>query len=125
MGESKTKGGIDATNKEQIKQFWEWCGFWTETGQLWHFPEPEGHRFLFNLPKIDLNNLFKYAVPKVREKGCRTMLSDKTEGDVVMYMGRVYGRQTDGFLDAYDKESELALFCAIWKVIPKENKETE
>ena len=39
----------------QIEELWEWCGFYdVEDG----VPPPIG------TPPIDLNNLFKYAVPK-------------------------------------------------------------
>ena len=44
------------------------------------------------------------------------MLSDKTDGKYVLYMGRVYGKQTRGFLDALNEDPALALFWAIDKV---------
>jgi hypothetical protein len=52
------------------QKFWEWCGFtrydrWTTNEQGWK--APNGDKFL-DAPPIDLNNLFKYAVPKLGKK---------------------------------------------------------
>ena len=49
--------------QEQIKELWEWCG-WSSNGAYWFSPFPNEHSAK-NLPSIDLNNLFKYAVPKL------------------------------------------------------------
>ena len=112
--------------KEQEQKFWGLCGLkpikreGSDEIVRWELPSG-GWRFFS--PDIDLNNLFKYAVPQLREKGCRAMLSDKTEGDDVMYMGRAYGRHTNSFLDAYDKDPALALFWAIDKVREAENED--
>src|SRR3972149_8256793 len=57
---------------EQIKEFWEWCGL--------HYNKPTGGFFwdnddnlVIDLHKgetgIDLNNLFKYAIPRLNELG--------------------------------------------------------
>ncbi len=57
------------------KEFWELCGFeWHEMIELWNDPI----RGLVSsiLPPIDLNNLFKYAVPKLQDKGFEFCLSD-------------------------------------------------
>jgi len=58
--------------KEQIQWFWEQCGFYYETGNpsvsipatnpYWIY---RGGSIHSTLPPIDLNNLFKYAVPRV------------------------------------------------------------
>ena len=59
--------------KEQIQKFWEWCGFHFQTldelkpkyrhpaNLRWVYPDGDTG----GLPAIDLNNLFKYAVPKL------------------------------------------------------------
>jgi len=60
---------------EERKEFWEWCGFkYEKIGQghmpdfvefyEWRYPD-EGNMHRSSLPPLDLNNLFKYAVPKV------------------------------------------------------------
>lgn len=52
--------------KEQVRKFWEKCGFkpqpnaWGDT--YWLYPDKLRTTAL---PPIDLNNLFKYAVPKM------------------------------------------------------------
>ena len=65
----------------QIKEFWEWCGqltdcYWCKgTGEMFYTTMPEktypcpscnskGHHY----PSVDLNNLFKYATDRVKEK---------------------------------------------------------
>ena len=61
MGEEPTK--------EQIREFWEWCGF--EFDERWsEFNPYKDHNGVIQHSRtpIDLNNLFKYAVPKVIEK---------------------------------------------------------
>uniref|UniRef100_A0A6M3JNV7 Uncharacterized protein n=1 Tax=viral metagenome TaxID=1070528 RepID=A0A6M3JNV7_9ZZZZ len=49
---------------EQIKEFWEWCGFKVALGKLYWYPDKEFSPAR-RLPSVDLNNLFKYAVPKL------------------------------------------------------------
>ena len=51
--------------KEQEQWLWEQCGFKLEDGGWWCLPNGIG--LLVSLPPIDLNNLFKYAVPKLVE----------------------------------------------------------
>jgi len=60
--------------KEQIQWFWEQCGWeWFEVTQKWsqlassHWSGPN-NEYTLALPPIDLNNLFKYAVPVLLEK---------------------------------------------------------
>ncbi len=54
--------------KEQEQWFWEKCGLDIRNGGqgtiYWYAPEGVVYR---HLPPIDLNNLFKYAVPIVDE----------------------------------------------------------
>lgn len=52
--------------QEQIKEFWEWCGFtftpnFDDPSIIEESRSPIGERLN---PPLDLNNLFKYAVPK-------------------------------------------------------------
>lgn len=64
--------------QEQIKEFWEWCGFTHNIGsKMWNYGKyketnawwvaPNGKKYV-DLPLIDPNSLFKYAVPKLVEK---------------------------------------------------------
>jgi len=55
--------------QEQIERFWEWCGatrydLWSFKGQGFKFPNGDKHS---NMPLVDLNNLFKYAMPTIYE----------------------------------------------------------
>lgn len=57
--------------EEQIKEFWEWCGFKrklsaSENPHYWTYYSDEiGLISRNDLPPIDLNNLAKWAVPKL------------------------------------------------------------
>ena len=65
----------DEPTDAQKREFWEWCGFRYENHGYdrsvdgeWF--DPSGKYFksgIKSLPPIDTNNLFKFAVPKVKE----------------------------------------------------------
>lgn len=58
---------MNEPTQEQQERFWEWCGwYWWEDGQSYTYGASEVSR---DLPDIDLNNLFKYAVPKLYQFG--------------------------------------------------------
>lgn len=118
---------------EQIKEFWEWCGFeYHEAGETivsgwlfslardvskagrWVHPSLESHK---SLPPIDLNNLFKYAVPKLNTLKFNVHL-DK------LYYGSFYNahvNQGEVYGIGQDDSPALALLWAIYEVM-KENK---
>ncbi|KKN72645.1 hypothetical protein LCGC14_0408870 [marine sediment metagenome] len=91
---------------EQVKEFWEKCGFKRDS-IIEHWDYPDGSPYS-QLPPTDLNNLFKYAVPKVYEYLCR-------KGDYYK-MRRIYKS-----IEYQDKLGEynpaLALFWALWEVM--------
>lgn len=112
--------------EEQIKEFWEWYGFefvphLSSRGTTYKTTEimeyPDGFSHVVNKGEsldIDLNNLFKYAVPKMTELGYDVNLFTED--------GYCFGRarktsalkwqfSTIGYLYA-----ALALFWALWKV---------
>jgi len=106
-------------SQSEIRESWERCGFtftpfapqFDEPGKLkvYFVHEPSGELTRLdddpdtNLPFIDLNNLFRYAVPKLSSYQIRTILSDWIE-EIVL-------------LDKFDdKECALALFWALWQV---------
>ena len=93
-------------SEDRLKRFWDWCGFTEVLGQeMWRFEKyketnhwwkaPNGQRFV-DWPPIDLNNLFKWAVPKVLEEIGRERLvalvnnalcdSIEAKGDVKDYL---------------------------------------
>ena len=46
--------------QKQIKKFWAWCGVKPEK-------QFENLDWFWRYPPVDLNNLFKYAVPKLQD----------------------------------------------------------
>jgi len=117
--------------KEQIKEFWEWCGFvvkpnvvslgtidWPD--YVWHDPEgsPRPDR---GLPSINLNNLFRWAVPRVTSMhgvGRRLQVKivsswGESDGEYGVEISNM-GKRLSIF---FDKNPALALFWAIWKVM--------
>ena len=95
-------GRMDRPTDAQVKEFWEWCGWRQrglpgETGLFWCVDgDSEAYR---EAPDIGLNNLFKYAVPKYREKLSYELLFEKW----LYYLRKGYN-------------PVLALFWALWKV---------
>ena len=101
--------------REQIKKFAEWCGF-TDIGVFVGRPGWDGvsHDGEFKVIDIDLNNLFKYAVPStiltlIRAYGVR-------EDEVIK---EFFGR----WLKWYEIVDDfgLALFWSIWEIIREDN----
>ncbi len=95
--------------QEQIKEFWEWCGLTEklETGDTyhcWYKDEVLVFQYYHFMDSVDLNNLFKYAVPK---------LDEYSAPSVEYAMGK--------FCEAIYKHQDpaLALFWAIWEVIKR------
>ena len=89
---------------EQIKEVWGWCGapYRTEMDS-WD---------RFGYPKLDLNSLFKYAVPKLEDPDISFFqFNDKTwEASIEWKSINLSGR---------DLDPALALFWAIWELIKK------
>jgi len=62
----------DKLTKKEIKEFWEWCGLKVQnapSGRYFIVTYPDGSSSMdagfVRYPPLDLNNLFKYAVPKL------------------------------------------------------------
>ena len=117
---------------ECVKKFWEWCGFKQQEKKSKFLPQvyysPDGARCY--LPPIDLNNLFKYAMPKVVELNLRLELALTTYSDGGDYkIGRGFGTKFTYACSIYsadyqgiisqsveDKDPALALFWALDKL---------
>ena len=124
--------------EEQIKRFWEWCGFkydplkcdcticrpncWVEPDAKSH---PNGLLVHCNEPQIDLNNLFKWAVPKLQKEGFRGRQLEEIhiypESERVLLeldMVQVGDRRSPEceVFSGSGETTELALFWAIYKV---------
>ena len=75
--------------KEQIKEFWEWCGLeYNDLYGAFIVSEGKDKAFIFR-GDVDLNNLFTYAVPKLLSSGRD--------------------------IDRIGKDLALALFWALWE----------
>ena len=125
--------------KAQIKEFWEWCGFKKETRwsdpadivprheyNVWVYPDGSGvTQHLSVNPPIDLNNLFKYAVPKVlpeHDFAIYYVLDDRSEatGNWAISMS-CSGYGEHGIIRLRDKDPAIALFWALDKVRANDN----
>jgi len=98
---------MNRPTEAQIKEFCEWCGFrHTESPNefirrnWWTNPE---HLCESHLPPIDLNNLFKYAVPKLESWDC-----------IIDWAIDMINAYADG---RTLKDPALALFWAIYEVV--------
>lgn len=94
---------------EQIKELWEWCG-------LVYDKKSEGYtdsngRYLQFAPKLDLNNLFKYAVPKALDK-LETRFDTLT--NTVRGLELLFSKWIHNLTKGYSVED--ALFRALWQV---------
>ncbi len=95
---------------EQVKEFWEWCGWnYTPTYKRksllewgWQSPSVTDGEYQDYLPSIDLNNLFKYAVPKLKSKAF-----------LVLWMMRLI----EDWAEGKEPNPALALFWAIYEVM--------
>ena len=97
---------------EQQREFWEYFSRrgWGEVTGRWIYPP------------INLNNLFKYAVPKVhREQGNVAIVSHITEEEGWYYSAKI----SAGRISAEDKDPALALFWAIWAVVTADKTKEE
>ncbi len=100
--------------EEQIKKFWEWCGWKRGVSagyKTWIYPEGfdaglEGayRKYEFYSPDLTLDNLFKYAVPE--------LLVVKAKFEV---MHRLHDWLEQVII--YEEDPTKTLFWAIWEVI--------
>ncbi len=106
------------TNK-LVKEFWEWCGLelvvvpgdaYAGRREYW---QKGGVCILNYPPPIDLNNLFRYAVPKLVKDGYRISI-ETALADEPWYWWIIEKDENQWKADR--KDSALALFWAIWQV---------
>ncbi len=110
--------------KEQIKEFWERYGFkYLPRGSHDKFKRfdaiqyPDG-TFHSSCPDIDLNNLFKYAVPKAIEELAQRILPDTDEVTRKLEALKII---LTNWLEKIKQglTYEDALFWALWQVKEK------
>ena len=110
----------------EIKEFWEWCGFTFKHEEIVdasackvfittaYFNDIETQ-----IPDLDLNNLFKYAVPKLRDN-YQYELVGWNEGQHKAIINKLQKGWAETYTTAIDKDPDLALFWAIWEVLKKD-----
>lgn len=103
------------TSKEQIKEFWEWCGVKPEEKLVYDI---DGTPYIDHnwLPPIDLNNLFKWAVPKLIKSGIRISLRVNDSKDGGSWVEIFNDRSQNVYYDCRDKDPAQALYQAIQEV---------
>ncbi len=114
---------MNEPSEAQVKEFWEWCGFkkeavntfvngkWTPTpsaGYSWRYPNGREECYP---PPIDLNNLFKYAVPKVKEHYKALSTPGYYCSPMPLFEDWIYEWLF------YGKDPALALFWACYKAL--------
>jgi len=103
-------------SNEEIKEFWEWCGFtyimnYDDSSIIEECRSPIGERLV---PTIDLNNLFRYAVPFLFSMGLQTHLASMSSTNHIAKITDAFGKFEDVISVA--KDPALALFWALDKV---------
>ena len=103
---------------EQIREFWKGCGFRIQG--VADFPGVVRTNYWVDsngtptdLPPIDLNSLFKYAVPKVSRYRLEDDWSRIAKHFAYAEMGEKSGQ-------AWDDDPAQALFQVIWEVLHAE-----
>jgi len=136
---------VEKPTQEQIREFWEWCGFERarfeptvkgvskyqyEVG-YWVYPDNITDKMIWSqeLPSIDLNNLFKYAVLRLHRFG---LLDCSYNREIEMFndSGELNSPEKISYrwrllletrilepIDGYGETPALALFWAIYKVM--------
>ena len=119
--------------QEQIKEFWKWCEQLTEcywckgTGRRFYttmlgktYPCPSCESKGYHYPDTTLNNLDRYAIPKVLEKYDIKIFSFYDDlNDKVFWFTHILDRETGEIEFAnVEGQEELkdALFEALWQV---------
>lgn len=54
--------------KAQVERFWEWCGIKQDSDRSWRDAGGIGVLVSTVMPDVNLNNLFRYAVPQAVKK---------------------------------------------------------
>lgn len=115
--------------QEEIRKFWEWCGWkykscydaTTACGLDWGWQPPnitEGN-YQTEMPPITLDNLFRYAVSKLQDKGYQIDITCfECDGFNVGVLNVCH--ITDIVSELQDKDPAVALFRAIQEVMRNE-----
>ena len=112
--------------QERIKEFWEKCGFIHGSWQGWFEPKDLGE-YCDDLPLINLDNLFKYAVSNVMGSNqnfidiqVRRYIAPGYDDFLISYTCEIWSDNGQGSIIKQANTPALALFWAIWEVIKSE-----
>ena len=103
--------------QERIQAFWGKCGL-VKIKRGWKFPD--GDVLIDADPQVDLNSLFRYAVPKAQEKGIAVLLCDsrsKLPFQCELYNGYATENGERLFKTAEDNDPAEALLLALDQVL--------
>ena len=107
--------------KEQLKEFWEWCGLTHKRNKdgtlIWY--DLGGHFIAFGYILLDLNNLFKYAVPKISDKW-QVSISIKLPNFYLVTLDEVSESLTRRQIFVLTNNPVQSLFEAVWEAIKEE-----
>ena len=120
-------------SEERIKKFWEWCGWQYEEPKCdcpgcakscWVPPDKptafDGRYLTCGLPDLDLNNLFKWAVPKLSGWLVFTVVGAYGTGEV-KYRSFMHAKKGEDMTEyagvSDDFDPATALFLAIEKLM--------
>ena len=108
---------MNEISQERLERFWEWCGM--RRRRTYKSLEPHdrgtdkwvlGKYYGVDPPDLDLNNLFKWAVPKAVQEGIHSFEFLYDEGRVRCFMSPLSNWTVH-------KDPATALFLAIEKLI--------
>ena len=115
--------------QEDLIRFWTWCG-WTqypEARSHWHYEQtkkvmdwtaPKGHYGnLGYLPRLELTEIYEYAIPKLQNMGLAITLIAFEESGFNVRIVTVVPRTLTELADERANTPTEALFNAIMKVI--------
>lgn len=111
--------------QEQTEEFWRRCGAkfipakFDNCYDSWLFPD--GRSFIvsaiYPVPPFDLNNLFRYAVPRLLEQK-HTLTLVAIPGYFFVELQQAIGHPISYLKKSFkDKDPAIALSWAIWEVI--------
>jgi len=114
-------------------EFWQWCGFTVKErrqynkadycssidGYDWTNPDGETFYLTWESPEVDLNNLFKWAMPKLDSYQIGIKVSRITRTHLVSILHYTVDHRYFRTI-ASDPDLATALRNAIWELICKE-----
>jgi hypothetical protein len=106
---------MDIKEQDLIK-FWTWCGFKTIYGRYYGITYPNGKDG--GIPQLNLDNLYRYAIPKLQEKGYNVVLTAYGHSGFVVDILSIH--TVDVVAIVKSNSPTEALYNAIMKVIDEE-----